>query len=114
MLINSDFVYRAIDKVSLYKSPTYILKMPLLVIKLACIVSYKLLIHEYNYQSFFTSTFLLPILIYLVQNIPKWYEIYSCETMKKLDLYYFQLDELKQTYIKLSKQMNNAALGNSA
>ena len=65
------------------------LKLPLLVIKLACIVSYKLLLHEYNYQSFFTSLLFLPILIYLVQNIPKWYEIYSQETMKKLDLYYF-------------------------
>ena len=89
MLINSDRVYSAIDKVSHYKSPTIILKMPLLLVKVACIVSYKLLIHDYNYQSFFTSTFLLPIMIYLVQNIPKWYEIYSKETMKKLDLYYF-------------------------
>ena len=37
-----------IEKVSHYKSPAIILKIPLLVIKLACIVSYKLLIHEYN------------------------------------------------------------------
>ena len=102
------------EKVSHYKSPAIILKIPLLVIKLVCIVSYKMLIHEYNHQSFFISMFCLPILIYLVQNIPKWYEIYSQETMKKLDIYYFQLDELKQTYIKLSKQMNNAALGNTA
>ena len=73
----SEYIDDALDKVSLYKSPAFMLKLPLLVIKLACIVSYKLLLHEYNYQSFFTSLLFLPILIYLVQNIPKWYEIYS-------------------------------------
>ena len=73
----SEYIDDALDKVSLYKSPAFLLKIPLLLIKLACIVSYKMLIHDVNYESFFTSVFFLPILIYLVQNIPKWYEIYS-------------------------------------
>ena len=73
-------------------------------------LSEKLLIHEYNHTVFFVSLLIMPVLIYAIKNIPIRYTVYEASTNEKLDIYDYQLERLKFTYDKLSREMNNAAV----
>ena len=73
-------------------------------------LSEKLLIHEYNHTVFFACLLIMPILIYAIKNIPIRYTVYEASTNAKLDIYDYQLERLKFTYDKLSREMNNAAV----
>ena len=73
-------------------------------------LSERLMIHDNNFTVFFLTLCLMPILIYLVKNIPLKYAVYEASTMQKLDTYNFQLERLRFSYDKLARMMSNAAV----